>query len=155
MSVTNHFQVCQKIIVIDEAADSVLLAKRYGEADYDGVFSFIGGKLENADGGIIDGLRREKNEEIGESAKLMVYPEISWNTYYEKKDGNSMFLPHYLALYKGGDILLNKEEYSEYDWVKLDELEEFEPKINTIAPAVKAVLILKDGITVSSLAIEI
>ena len=62
---TTLFQYCQKIVIFSKDGTSVLLAKRRGEADYDGVFSFIGGKLESTDGGLVQGLQREKDEEIG------------------------------------------------------------------------------------------
>lgn len=48
----------------------VLLAKRRGEADYDGVFSFIGGKLESTDGGLVQGLRREKMRRLAQLLEL-------------------------------------------------------------------------------------
>lgn len=49
-----NFQYCQKLIVISPEKDTVLLCKRKGEADYDGVFSFIGGKMETSDISIMD-----------------------------------------------------------------------------------------------------
>jgi len=42
---------------------AVLLAKRAGEADYDGTWSFIGGKMETTDATLVAGMQREKNEE--------------------------------------------------------------------------------------------
>jgi len=60
------FQYCQKIVVYSEDEASVLLCKRKGEADYDGDFSFIGGKMELSDKDFVAGLRREKNEEVGQ-----------------------------------------------------------------------------------------
>lgn len=116
----------------------MLLARRRGEADYDGVFSFIGGKLESTDGGLVNGLRREKNEEIGSAAKIAVVTSISVNEYFVKTNGQAMVLPHYYARFIGGEIMLN-DEYSEYRWVNLRELDQFEPKIETIAPTVEAV----------------
>ena len=65
MSSTLLFQYCQKLVVLSTDKQSVLLAQRKGEADYDGVFSFIGGKLETTDESLLAGMRREKNEEIG------------------------------------------------------------------------------------------
>jgi hypothetical protein len=44
------FQYCQKIVVYSQDGQSVLLCKRKGEADFDSVFSFIGGKMERSDG---------------------------------------------------------------------------------------------------------
>src|SRR5690349_3214273 len=111
------FQYCQKIVVFD--GTKVLLAKRYGEADFDGTFAFIGGKMERTDSSILEGLRREKNEEIGEDVKLNVLTLFSINGMYLKKDGNSMILPYYYAEYQEGEINLNAEEYSEYKWVEL------------------------------------
>lgn len=125
------FQYCQKIILLSEDYTKVLLAKRQGEQDYDGIFTFIGGKLETTDGGFVAGLRREKNEEIGEQASVSVLPTVTNNAYFQKKDGHHMVLPHYPAVYTGGDIILN-EEYSEYRWVAFDELNNFEPKIEGI-----------------------
>ncbi|MGW5517148.1 NUDIX domain-containing protein [Nocardia africana] len=56
-------------MIIDPETDSVLLARRKGEADYDGVYSLIGGKIETTDSSILDAIRREKNEGIGNAAK--------------------------------------------------------------------------------------
>ena len=60
-----NFQYCQKIVVLSKDRTKVLLCKRKGEADYDGIFSFIGGKMETTDISIIEGLKREKDEETG------------------------------------------------------------------------------------------
>jgi hypothetical protein len=66
------FHYCPKLIVFSKDKRSVLMARRTGEADYDGVYTFIGGKTEVPDGGLLAGLQREKNEEIGSDAKLKV-----------------------------------------------------------------------------------
>mgnify|MGYP000999656632 CR=1 FL=1 len=50
---------------------------------------------------------------------------------FEKKDGSHMILPHYVAIYSGGEITIN-EEYSDFAWVDINRLEEFEPKIENI-----------------------
>ena len=134
---STQFQVCQKIVLFSKDFTKVLLAKRKGEIDYDGVFSFVGGKLEITDGGIEQGLKREKTEEIGSDIKIRICPNYSWNVYFTKKDGNAMVLPHYVATHESGEVKLN-EEYSDYKWIKVAELDAFEPKINTIAPAVSA-----------------
>lgn len=130
------FQYCQKIIVFNKDFSEVLLAKRQGEQDYDGVFTFIGGKLETTDGGFIEGLRREKNEEIGADVTVNVLPTITYNIYFEKKDGSHMVLPHYVAVYEGGEITIN-EEYSAYKWIPMSELETFKPKIDNIPSLAK------------------
>lgn len=137
-----NFQYCQKIIVLSKDKSSVLLCKRKGEADYNGVFSFIGGKMENTDLSIIEGLKREKDEEVGVEFQILLYPIFSLNLLFRKKDGNSMILPHYLAIYEKGDIKLN-EEYSEYKWIKIDKLNEFEPKIENIPETVNELLRLE------------
>jgi 8-oxo-dGTP pyrophosphatase MutT (NUDIX family) len=107
-----------------------------GEADFDGVFSFVGGKMENSDKSILAGLSREKNEEVGKDATIKICPELSYNILFRKKDGNSMILPHYIAVYEKGAIRINTEEYSEYRWVSLDGLKDFNPKIETIPTVV-------------------
>jgi len=128
------FQYCQKLVVFNPELDAVLLAKRKGEADYDGVYSFIGGKMETNDESLLAGMQREKNEEVGEAARLKVLPKESFNLLFRKKDGNSMILPHIAGIYEGGAIAIN-EEYSEYAWVPVVELETFEPKIETVVEA--------------------
>lgn len=125
------FQYCQKLIVLNQDLTKVLLAKRQDEADYNGVYSFIGGKMHTTDESIIAGMKREKDEEIGSDAVVKVLAEETRNLLFRKKDGNSMILPHIAGMHVSGDIDLN-EEYSDYAWVALDELESFEPKIANI-----------------------
>jgi len=137
-----NFQYCQKIVVYSKDFSSVLLCKRKGEADYDGIFSFIGGKMERSDKDILEGLRREKNEEVGENFKINIFPTFSTNLSFVKKDGSSMILPHYYAVHENGEIELN-EEYSEYKWVKLEDVLNFEPKINSIPDVLNKMANLK------------
>jgi len=137
-----HFQYCQKIIVLSKDLTQVLLCKRKGENDFDEVFSFIGGKMEVTDETILAGLTREKNEEVGEDFKINIYPTYSTNISFRKKDGNTMILPHYLAIYQNGEINLN-EEYSEYRWVPISEIDSFEPKIPTILSVLTKILDLE------------
>lgn len=134
-----NFQYCQKIVVLSKDKTKVLLCKRKGEADYDGIFSFIGGKMETTDKSLIDGLQREKNEEVGKNFKIKIYPTFSFNLLFRKKAGNAMVLPHYLAVHLKGNIKLN-EEYSEYRWIPINELSKFEPKIPSIPETVKELL---------------
>ncbi len=133
------FQYCQKIVVISNDSKSVLLCKRKWEADYDGVFSFIGGKMETTDDGIIAWLKREKDEEVGENFKVKIFPTLSYNTFFRKKDGNAMILPHYLALHVEWGIVLS-EEYSEYVWVEIEKLADLEPKIPNIPQVINQLL---------------
>jgi 8-oxo-dGTP pyrophosphatase MutT (NUDIX family) len=131
-----NFQNCQKIVVFSHNGTKVLLAKRKGEADYNSTFSFIGGKMETSDSSIINGLKREKDEEAGKNFKIKIYPTFSINLLFRKKDGSVMILPHYYAVHVNGNVKLCKE-YSEYRWVNLNELDSFEPKIPTIPDIVK------------------
>lgn len=133
------FQYCQKIVVFSKDLKNVLLCKRKGENDYDGVYSFIGGKMEHKDESFIEGLQREKNEEIGEGAKVEIYPLFATNVLFRKKSSDMMVLPHYYARYLEGEIKLN-EEYSDFQWVAIDGLEAFEPKIPTVPDMVNEVL---------------
>ncbi len=142
-----NFLYCQKLVVLSQDKSKVLLCKRKGEADYDGTFAFIGGKMEHKDLDILTGLKREKDEEVGENFKIKTYTKFTNNLFFIRKDGRRMILPHYLAIHKEEDIDLN-EEYSEYKWVDIDKLEEFEPKIASIPNCVKVLLelnsIIKD-----------
>lgn len=128
---TTHFQYCQKIFLVDESSKRVLVARRAGEADYDGTYSLIGGKMEHSDADIIDGISREKREEIGADAVVDVLATFSFNATFKKKDGNYMILPHYYAKYLGGEISIN-EEYSDFKWVPLAELDSFDPLIDNV-----------------------
>jgi len=142
------FQYCQKIVLFSKDWNKVLLAKRTGEADYDGFYTFIGGKMEITDGSIVDGLKREKDEEIGEDAQVAIYPSVSWNIRFTKKDGSAMILPHYVARYMKGNIQLSALEYSEYAWVPTEELDSFGPKplVANIPEVVAWALIFKETI---------
>lgn len=111
--------------------DKVLLCKRKGEQDYDGVYSLIGGKLEVSDGDFIGGLKREKNEEIGTECKVRILPNYTYNVIFTKKDGTAMILPHYYAEYVSGKITLS-DEYSDYKWVPIRELSSFQPLIESV-----------------------
>lgn len=133
------FQYCQKIVIFSPDKLQVLLCKRKGEADYDGMYSFIGDKMEITDATLLAGLQREKNEEIGAACKLKIYPTYSTNHYFVKKDGSHMILPHYFAIHISGPITLN-DEYSDYQWVPLDKLLMFKPKIPTIPDVVEKLL---------------
>jgi NADH pyrophosphatase NudC (nudix superfamily) len=137
------FSYCQKIAVFD--GSKVLLAKRQGEADYDGVFTFIGGKMERSDGTIQEGLRREKDEEIGDGVRLNILINFTINKMFTRKDGLPMILPHYYAEYNSGEITLNPEEYSEYAWVELDDLDSFEPKIDNMTEIARRLYELKSA----------
>ena len=134
------FQNCQKIVVFKDNNTKVLLAKRKGENDFDGIYSFIGGKMEITDSSIIKGIQREKNEEVGTNFKIKLYPNLNSTISFTKKDGNYMLLPHYYAQFLSGEIELNKNEYSEFKWVSISELDNFEPKIPSIVPIVKQLL---------------
>lgn len=147
-----NFLYCQKIVVFSTDSKSVLLCKRKGENDYDGVYSFIGGKMETTDDSFIKGLEREKNEEVGEKFKIKIYTFFTTNVSFTKKSGDYMILPHYYAKYISGEIILN-EEYSDFRWVKVEELKKFEPKIPTIPDIVKQLLTLEKLIKDSDLII--
>jgi len=138
-----NFQYCQKIVVFSKDSESILLCKRKGENDYNEVYSFIGGKMEVEDGSIIKGLEREKREEVGEDCKIRVYTEFTTNVFFMKKSGDPMVLPHYYAEFIEGEIVIN-EEYSDYKWVKIKDLKDFEPKISTIPDIVNKLLKIKN-----------
>lgn len=70
MSDTTFFQYCQKLVILSADTQRVLLARRSGEADYDVTYSFIGGKMETTDASILDGMKREKDEEIGANTRV-------------------------------------------------------------------------------------
>lgn len=134
------FHYCPKQIIFSADRQSVLLARRAGEADYEGAFSFIGGKTETTDGGLLEGLQREKNEEIGEDVRIKICWSMScFQAWYRKKNGNFMVLPHHVAIYLGGQIKLNPYEYDAYKWVPIAEIDQYDQIPNT-PPAVHAAM---------------
>ncbi len=139
-----NFQFCQKLVLFSQDWSKVFLAKRRGEADYDQTYSFICGKLETTDDSIITGLKREKDEEVGADFKVRVYPAATKNILYIKNSGDSMILPHYIAQYVGGKVVLNEEEYCDYIWAPVKGLSDLEPKVETIPDCVAWALKLKD-----------
>jgi len=135
------FQYCQKIVVFSKDFNKVLLCKRKGEADYDGVYSFIGGKMEHKDVDFLESLKREKNEEVGASFKIRIHPFFTTNALFLKNSGDNMVLPHYIAIYEEGEVILN-EEYSDYKWVDLQHIDSFEPKVPTIPDVITKLTVL-------------
>jgi ADP-ribose pyrophosphatase YjhB (NUDIX family) len=125
------FQYCPKLAVFSASRSELLLCRRKGELDYDGVFSLIGGKMEHKDASIIDGIRREKNEEAGGNFVVRLLPHHSVDVLFTKKDGNRMILPHFYAEHVSGEIVLS-DEYSEFRWVDLNELSHFTPMIENV-----------------------
>ena len=118
-------------MILSADKSKVLLAKRRREADYDGVYSFVGGKMETTDKSILAGMKREKDEEIGVKAKINVLPNETYNILFRKSDGLSMILPHIAGVFVSGDIVLS-DEYSDYQWVDIAGIESFEPKIENV-----------------------
>lgn len=142
MSDTTLYQYCQKIVLLRNDDTEALLARRTGENDYDQTYAFIGGKIETTDGSIIEGLRREKNEEIGDKVIINICPLVSYNVYYVKHNGQHMIVPHYYATYLEGEIVIS-EEYDDFKWVAIDELLDFKPKVDNIPEMVDWALKLK------------
>lgn len=137
-----NFEYCQKVVVFRNNDTEVLLCKRKGEADYDGVFSFIGWKMDNADQDVLAGIKREIQEEIWSDVSLQLLPYSYLPLSYMKKNGNAMLLPHYYVQFLGWTITLS-DEYSTYERVAVSELSAFEPKIATIPGAVGNILYLR------------
>jgi len=108
--------------------------------------------MEISDKDIISAIQREKNEEVGENFKIEIYLEFSKNLTYKKKDGAYMILLHYLARHIDGEIKLN-EEYSNYKWVDVKNLNSFEPKIKNIPKIVTVLLKLRKIINNKTLTI--
>lgn len=135
-----YFQLCPKIVLFSKDKKKVLLCKRSGESDYNAFFSFIGGKIEKTDKDLLSGIKREKDEEVGEKVKIKIGIKYSVDVLFDKKDGTRMFIPHYYAIYESGEIELS-QEYSEYKWIEIDKLSFFEPKIPTIPEIVRRIIL--------------
>lgn len=134
MSENIYFIYNQKLVIFSKDLKKVLVAKRQGEADYNNIYTFIGGKMETTDESFVESMKREKDEEIGENVVIEIIAKITYNILFRKKNGDSVVIAHIPARYISGDIELS-DEYSDYKWVTLSELKEFEPKASNI-PAI-------------------
>jgi len=114
-----HFFTGKLVIIKD--GTHVLLAKRKGELEYDGVWNFPGGRKERTDANILENLQREKNEELGTSCKIRIYAELAYVTHFIRKDGIPVIVSCFPAIYEGGEIELC-EEYSEYKWCPVEDV---------------------------------
>lgn len=132
----HNFQYCQKMVIFSKDKSKVLLCKRKGENDYDGTFGFPGGKMETTDESIIQGLTREKNEELSPAFKIKILTTFTNNILFRKKNGKAMILPYYLAIHEDGEVTIN-EEYSEHKWIEIENLEEFQPRMPNIPEVTK------------------
>lgn len=140
---SNLFQVCCKFVVFDTTGNNILLCQRKWEADFNNTFSFSGGKIENSDNGIWDGMQREKNEELWVKCSLTVYKELCDFAYYIKNDGTHMILPHFLCIFQWWEIILS-DEYSAYQRFPLSELEHTSNIIDTVVPVAKKMHTYRD-----------
>lgn len=150
MNDSTLFQYCQKLVLFRNKNSEILLARRKDEADFNATYALIGGKLEKNDGSLLAGIKREKDEEIGLNVVVRICPTISYNVYFVKSNGSHMVLPHYYAEYVSGEIQLS-DEYEEYKWITVKDLENFSPKISTIPAAVEWALRVKKMISSSDL----
>jgi hypothetical protein len=99
--------------------------------------------MQTTDSSIQTAMGREKNEEIGELAQVKVCLTIARPVLFHKKDGSQMIVPHHIAQFVGGKVVLSDDEYSEYKWAGLDQLQSFEPKVENIPELIDWALKLK------------
>jgi ADP-ribose pyrophosphatase YjhB (NUDIX family) len=138
MSTQYLFQYCPKLVIFSQDRQSILFARRKGEAEFDEYWSLIGGKMETTDETIIGSIKREKDEEIGKGFRMRIAPMFScYNVLFKKKDGARMILPHIVAQRLDGEVRLNSSEYSEYRWVAVTELASFGPKVDNTGDVVQ------------------
>jgi ADP-ribose pyrophosphatase YjhB (NUDIX family) len=119
------------MVLFRNGGTELLLARRAGEADFNATYTLTGGKLETTDGSIVNGLKREKTEELGKAVHIKICPFASFNVYFVKHNGQHMILPHYYAEYVKGKIQLS-DEYSDFRWIPTQQLASFTPKIENI-----------------------
>ncbi|MDP1845515.1 MAG: nucleotide exchange factor GrpE [Candidatus Moranbacteria bacterium] len=111
-----HARISQKIFLYNKEKNSFLLVKMRNDQAYFakkyGVWELPGGTMENGEVLLIDSLKREIREEIGE-VKIEIVDTI--DTFLgEFKNGPAMFLI-YLVKYISGEIELS-DEHMEFRW---------------------------------------
>jgi molecular chaperone GrpE len=114
--------VAQKAVIYDETAGKFLLLKTKNQAEFFkkhyGQWEFPGGKLEK-DEGLIQGIKREIKEEIG-NIEYDIHCVL--NTRVAEFPFGKMLFIDYLVLYKEGVIEL-KSEHEDYKWETSNDIE--------------------------------
>lgn len=121
----NLFQVNSSVIILN-SKNQVLLAKRSKTEDvYPGLWCIPGGKLENTDSCLEEGLRREVKEEIGIEISDIILIKDDTNC---KPDVNKLYLI-FSAKHSSGNpqSLDSTEEVAWFDAENLPAENEFTP----------------------------
>jgi mutator protein MutT len=121
----NLFQVNSSAVILNDK-NQVLLAKRSMDEDvYPGLWGIPGGKLDNTDACLEDGLRREIREEVGiEISDIKLIESHAFCT----EELNKVYL-HFSARYVSGEPQ-PLEDTEKVHWFNLDNLpreDEFTP----------------------------
>lgn len=115
-SVKQDFSLAQKIVLFNEK-NEILLMKAKNDEKWD----LPGGHFEKNDTDILESLKREVAEEIGESVDFEILEEISVELRKYKGEFKNVKAV-YLAKYNLGKIKLS-EEHSDFQWISLAEIE--------------------------------
>lgn len=84
-----------------------------------------GGRLEVGEE-IIDGLKREIKEETGLSVKIL-FPFNAFSANIGRED--SIVGINYLAEYSGGEIRIDTNEHSHYQWINISDIRKLKDSI--------------------------
>lgn len=84
-----------------------------------------GGRLEVGEE-IIDGLKREIKEETGLSVKIL-FPFNAFSANIGRED--SIIGINYLAEYNGGEIRIDTNEHSHYQWINISDIRKLKDSI--------------------------
>lgn len=120
------FRVAQKILLFNQNQEILLLeaskTREKTSSEFRGMYDLPGGGL-NIDEVMVEGVKREVKEEIGDIKFEIVKLIHAWdwiNINYQQEKKRTVCLL-YEAKYYSGDITISKEHDS-YHWVKISDL---------------------------------
>ena len=119
------------VVIIPNKNLEVLILKRSSKCSYPGKWNFIGGKIELGET-TKEGAKREVLEEAG--------IEVSDLEFILSKKTNKFFISFFVAYNFEGNVIIN-DESTEYKWVKIYHLNQYEfidnKTVNLIAEKLK------------------
>lgn len=120
----NKLHIVAVTAVIINKQGQILIAKRSArEIAFPGRWALPGGKIENNDS-VMKTLKDECHEEVGlEIEDRKVYLDDS---AFVRPDNQTVKVFTYLVFTKDLDVKLNKDDFSDFKWVGVDEIEKYD-----------------------------
>jgi len=110
-----------KIVMFSDDFTKILLAKRKNGNTASKAYTFIGKDSSPEESDVMQELKRKKREELGTECFVRLFVDGSAEVD-DKQDGKVVPHSYHLGIFMGGTIKLDPA-YSDYSWIRLEELE--------------------------------